>query len=420
MRFNFFKQKELLNMVFFLTGRTISVLFSYLYTFALGLYVLKQTGSGLSFAITLSLQIIPTVVFGPFAGVLADRLNKKIIVVATDALSGFVFLLLYFVSYNGLSIPLIYLSTLLISIFQTLYNICVDAAIPEIVSKNNTIKLNSSSKVIDSISAIISSGLGGIIYSLTDIRTFILINSASFLVSSAIGCLIKFHQKSNVPDIKSKMDIKKDLMDGMKFIKETSWVKDQIITFSFFNFIISLAYTIPIPYILNSIYRLSSRNYGIVQCFIPIGMIVGALMVKTITCKIDYKKLLIINSFLASGCLFATGILPAFSKDLLPSIIVPFYGFIFICIGAVISLIDIPLINNFQTNIPEHLIGRTLSISISIIKLINPVSYILSGTLMKFLPAYWLPLCASLIFITKILLKNIDVIKQIKSISMKS
>lgn len=53
------KQKEMKNLLLFSIGKTISVSGSAIYTFALGLYVLKLTGSALSFASTLILGVIP-------------------------------------------------------------------------------------------------------------------------------------------------------------------------------------------------------------------------------------------------------------------------------------------------------------------------------------------------------------------------
>ncbi|MGB9977422.1 hypothetical protein [Thermovenabulum sp.] len=58
-------------------GKSISLLGSYLYNFAISLYVLKMTGSGLSFSLSLVAGTLPRVIFGPFSGVLCDNFSRK-------------------------------------------------------------------------------------------------------------------------------------------------------------------------------------------------------------------------------------------------------------------------------------------------------------------------------------------------------
>ncbi|TKI75091.1 MFS transporter, partial [Bacillus wiedmannii] len=72
--------------------------------FALGLYVLQITGSALNFAITLILGTIPMIVMNPFAGVIADKVDKKKLVVWMDLLSGCLLIAVYILSsYYGLN-----------------------------------------------------------------------------------------------------------------------------------------------------------------------------------------------------------------------------------------------------------------------------------------------------------------------------
>ncbi len=389
---------ELSNFILFITGRSVSVLVSSVYTFVIGLYVLQLTGSGLSFAITLSLQILPAVILGPFAGVLADKLNKKILAIASDTFGGLIFLILFFAGGHGLTIPFIYCATLLLSMSQTIYNISTDAAVPDIVSSRNILKLNSLSKITDSAAAIISPGIGGILFALVDLRFFILCNCLSFLSSAAIEVFIDFslYSQSNEKG-KERINIKADIMEALKFIGNTKWIKSSLINFSVLNFFMSALYSIPVPYILNNIFRLSSNNYGIVQAFIPVGMILGALAVKKVTETINYDRLICISGLLFSGCTFLMGILPAVAPGTSAQITMPYYSFLLLCFGFTISLVDIPFINNFQANVPENIRGRTLSAGISIVKFINPVAYILSGALMGIFPSFVLPLGGSIL-----------------------
>lgn len=393
------QKNERFNFVMFLTGRSISVLMSSVYTFAVGLYVLKMTGSGLSFAVTLSLQIIPTVLIGPFAGVLADKFDKKIMVISTDAFNGALFIALFFVSINGLALFYIYAATLLLSFSQALYNVCIDSAVPDIVSENNIITLNSIGKIVDSVATIISPGLGGILYAEIDIRLFILLNGIAFLLSTGTECLINFRLFYSPMPQGRKFGLRRDLMEGFHYIRETDWIKNALLNFLIINFFIALCYSVPIPYILNNIFHLPSKAYGMVQCFAPIGMIVGALLIKKITGMIPYAKLLAITGTSYSLCLFLFGALPVLDIHTAPSLVIPYYALLLACSGLIVSLIDIPFINNFQTMVPENIRGRSLSISVSAVKIFTPIGYILAGSIMEIVPAFYLPLCGGVLML---------------------
>ncbi|MFP4662514.1 MAG: MFS transporter, partial [Halanaerobiales bacterium] len=80
--------REQVNLYLFLSGKFISVFGSAIYAFAVGLYLLKTTGSGLTFAVNIVLYTIPMVLLNPVAGVIADRINKKFVVVGSDLLNG--------------------------------------------------------------------------------------------------------------------------------------------------------------------------------------------------------------------------------------------------------------------------------------------------------------------------------------------
>lgn len=387
------EKNEQFNFTTYLLGRSISVLMSSVYTFAIGLYVLKMTGSGLSFAVTLSLQILPTVLVGPLAGVLADRFDKKLMVVLTDALSGALFLTLFFLSAGGLTLLEIYAATLLLSTLQALYNVCIDSAVPDIVAPQHILALNSFGKIVDSSAMIVSPVLGGILYAAADIRLFVLLNGTAFLLSTLKECLIDFRLSGDSAPLSRKLDLKNDLAEGVAYIRKTKWIRTTLLNFLAVNIFVSLCYSVPVPFLLNNVFRLSAKTYGIVQCFLPVGMIAGALAVKRLSGSLPYGRLIAGSGMLCALCLFLFGVLPALAPNAGFRVVAPVYAVLLVLFGLVISLVDIPFLNNFQTRIPEEMRGRALSISVSAVKIFTPVGYLAAGGLLSVVPAFCLPLC---------------------------
>src|SRR5262249_47533193 len=142
---NISKNKELLNISLFSAATCISILGTSAYNFAISLYVLKVTKSGLNFASTLILSVLSVIIVTPFAGVLADKLDKKRITIIVDILNGFLLISLYLLVNSGytLNILMIYISTFLLNFFNAIYNICIEAAKPNLVYENKLISINS-------------------------------------------------------------------------------------------------------------------------------------------------------------------------------------------------------------------------------------------------------------------------------------
>ena len=76
------------NFTLLLLGQACSLAGNYTLKFALSMYVLEQTGSASVFAGLLALAMLPTILLSPFGGILADRANRRHVMVALDALSG--------------------------------------------------------------------------------------------------------------------------------------------------------------------------------------------------------------------------------------------------------------------------------------------------------------------------------------------
>jgi len=185
--------QELRNICLYAIAKTVSIFGSSIYSFALGLYVLQITGSALNFAITLILGTIPMIVMNPFAGVIADKVDKKKLVVCMDVISGCLLITAYILSsYYGLNLFIIYTTTFLMTVFTTFFGIGLEAAKPNIVSKERLMSLNSISKIIDSISLILGPMLGGIVFAVFDMKTFIIINGISFILSAISILFINF------------------------------------------------------------------------------------------------------------------------------------------------------------------------------------------------------------------------------------
>jgi len=396
--------QELRNICLYSIAKTVSIFGSSIYSFALGLYVLQITGSALNFAITLILGTIPMIVMNPFAGVVADKVNKKKLVICMDLLNGGLLITVYILSINyGLNLFIIYTTTFLMTVCTTFFGIGLEAAKPNIVSKERLMSINSISKIIDSVSLILGPMLGGIVFAVFDIRIFIIINGISFILSGISILFIHFKLfdfNINEECSKRRINFIKDIKEGFSYLIEKESLKNTFRILISLNFFLGFAVTVPLPYIINTVLNLSSKKFGIIQGTFPVGMIIGAVLVKKITDRFSYSYLLKkLSSMLAIFMIISAIPVLFISFVVTDFVYVLTYCVVMFFLGFIIALIDIPLIYFMQKEIPDEYRGRVLSIGLSIGKMMQPIALALSGLLLNYIPAYTLPITGGIVFL---------------------
>lgn len=80
------------NFTFLILGQVSSLIGNYTLKFALSMYILEQTGSASVYAGLMAVSLIPMILLSPFGGILADRANRRNIMVTLDTLSGIIVL----------------------------------------------------------------------------------------------------------------------------------------------------------------------------------------------------------------------------------------------------------------------------------------------------------------------------------------
>ncbi|WP_034602279.1 MFS transporter [Clostridiisalibacter paucivorans] len=382
-------KRDFSNILLFTIGKTISLMGSSLYTFVIGLYILRVTNSGLSFATTLVLGSVPLILIGPLAGILSDRLDRKVLVISMDILNGVLLVLLYFISckYN-LKVWMIYVSTFMTTAIATVFNISIEAAKPNMVTEENLLRINSISKIIESISTILGPVLGGMLFYIIDMKIFILMNGISFIISAILEGFIDFRVYKKDED-SMEMNLINDIKTGFNHLIKSEALMSAFIKLLFINFSLGLSIFIPIPYVLTNIFKLDSKYFGIVQGFMPLGMIIGAILINRFepTKGYGYMMKLSINGILIIIILSSVPVLPLNLIYKIKHILI-YYSCIMLVLGLIISFIDIPLLLILQRHVVDKYRGRVMSLFITMVKIVSPISFIISGILIETLQPY--------------------------------
>lgn len=379
------KKGELRNLVLFSAGKSVSMFASSIYSFAIGLYVLNLTGSALNYATTIMLHILPMILVSPIAGVMADKIPKRNLIVGMDVANGFLFLALLIISSKGgLSLSAIYLTTILLSVFSSIFNISFEASKPNLVRPESRLKLNSMSKLIDSTTSILGPTLGGVMFALIDIQLFILINCISFFLSAISEMFIdyNFHPDTETLDNPPFMS---QLAKGTKFMLHSRVIRKVFILFVIINFLLGFSVNVPMPYIINQVLGLPPEFFGFISSMFPLGLIFGTLTIGRVLKKGSYFNILTITTCLLALLASIVGLPLAFGTY---GIMVYgiYYAGLNILMGIAISYVDIPILTIMQDEIPPGLRGVVFGLTMSLVKVVLPISLLVSGYLVDYVP----------------------------------
>ena len=406
--------KEKLNLVLFSMGKLVSLLGTYIYSFAISLYVLKITGSGTSFAFSILVGTIPRVLLSPIAGSVSDRVNKKKMIVGLDFLSGFVLLGLLALSIiYGLRLPFIYATSFILSVISTFFNNCFNAAIPSLVTDKNLMKINAYSRSIDSTSQIIGPVLGGMVFGLISMKLFFLLNGITYILSAISGMFIDFNfNKARVNKVvdKAKLSLVTvwvDIKEVVKYIRSNK-ILCVAMPFSIScNFFLAACFSVVLPYIVNNVLGMSSVQYGIIEGAFPVGMLLAAIVIGKLPEQTKKRKSMFVGimGMGVASIIMGLPVLDMFMGLNLQLVLMIYITTLFMY-AIFLVMMDMPFMVVLQRAIPSDMLGRVMGVLGTMSAGLTPLGIILAGVFMDLIPAYIVFFATGIYFVIAAIIMN--------------
>ena len=171
-------------------GQIISLFGNAVVRFALPLYLLNQTGSSALYGTVMACAFIPMIILSPVGGMIADRVNKRNIMVALDFTTAG--LILAFMVLQG-KVNLVFLLALTLMLLYGIagaYQPAVQASIPALVQPEEFMRANAVINVVSSFASLLGPVLGGVLYSLYGLLPILEVGLVCFVLSAVMGIFI--------------------------------------------------------------------------------------------------------------------------------------------------------------------------------------------------------------------------------------
>ncbi|HEU0291990.1 MAG TPA: MFS transporter [Anaerolineales bacterium] len=350
-------------------GQLVSMLGSGLTSFALAVWIFAQTGKATPFALTVLFGNLPRILLLPVAGSLADRWNRRWVMILSDVGNALVTISVFvLLQFGSLQFWHIYLIATLGSIFSAFQEPAYSASVTMLVPKKNLSRANGMIQMGQALEMVITPVIAGVLFVAIGLSGILIIDFVTFLFAVGTLLVIRIPQPKLSEQEQKKASVWSDAKFGWDYLKARPGLFGLLWYYAMVNFLLNWSGVLTGPMILS---RFPASTLGTIQMFVGLGMLSGGILSsvwagpkRRITAVIGFIALALVGMMVA-------GLRP---------------GPVFAGAGLFWMMIFIPLASAssqavFQSKVAPQVQGRVFSIRSMISRSVMPVSYLLAGPL---------------------------------------
>ena len=367
------------NFTLLILGQVSSLTGNYTLKFALSMYVLEQTGSASIFAGMLSAALLPTVLLSPFGGILADRANRKHIMVALDALSGLSVLAAGLLLPLGRELWVIGALLVLLSVLAAFESPTVQACVPQMVSPQNLVQGNAVVSQVSAVTSLVTPFLGSLFYTAFGIGPVFAAAVVCFWLTALLECMIRLEYQKPPRTAGIGAIVREDLAVSAHFLRrEQPDILKLLLLAALAGMFVSGTAVVGFPYLVRTVLGLSATYYGAAESAMGAAAILGSLCAGLLGKKLRVRDMAAI--FLS----FGLSLFPIGFSFLLPVGRMARYGVLlfFFCVCQLgVCIFSTYAITLIQQRTPEQLMGKVMSCVFTLSMCAQPVGQMVYGAL---------------------------------------
>ena len=352
-------------------GQLTSMIGSGLIGFALGVWIYEKTGQATPFAMTALFSTLPRVLLSPITGAVADRWNRKRIMLIADSLSGIVTLVTAILLLTGrMEIWMVYVISCFGSVFASFQQPAYSASIVLLVPKRQLSRANSFVQMGQAIETLLTPILAGALMTTVGMQGIIIIDVVTYLLALGTLLFVTIPQPDKKPTSEgTKFSLFSDIAFGWRYLIERRGLLGLTFYYASVNFFLNISGVMLSPLVLSFG---SAASLGVAQTVIGAGLLAGSLLMSVW----GGPKKKRINAVFGFIMLASMGFMVA---GLQPKLVL-------ICAGVFILMFFIPFANGpssavMAAKVTPDVQGRVSATRSMISQSMMPLAFILSGVL---------------------------------------
>jgi Major Facilitator Superfamily len=330
----------------------------WIYRFALPLLVLRQTGSALSTAFTYVLEIVPYVLIGLFAGTVADRADRRRLMIGCDSAAALMVGAMGAVLLTGHPpLWLLYSLALLLATARPVYFPAFQGFLVDRVAGARRVVVNAWVQGTDSTLSMLGPVIGVAVVTFVGPGVACVANAVSFVLSAGLIWLTASTVRPHQPARWGEMarHVSRDFRLGVRYILDSSALRWGTVLMTLTNFA-SMGLEANLIYIVTAGGHASSGSIAIVFAVLGAGALAGATIAPLLIRRLPVGTILAA----AMGLMAVALTLPVFAPA------TPLIGLAMFLVGVSTSAIVVPWFTFRQSIVPSELIGRVTSVGRSL------------------------------------------------------
>ena len=322
-------------------GQGISFVGDFVSTVALVVLVVELSGSASAVGGILVARLIPTLA-SPLVGVLADRLDRRVVLVTSDLARAMLITGVIFVR----DLAVLYVLVFLMGLARTFFNPTIRAAFPSVVREGDLTRANSLISGTFSFSVMAGPALGGLLVATAGVEAAFVLDAATYLISAAFLSRIPLPR----PQGGDGEGFVRELRAGFGYLAAAR-VPLAIVVGAFLATLTANASVPAEVFLAKETFGAGDAGYGLLVSLLGGGMILGSALTAVLGERVNLVALYFLSIFLTALALAATGLSPTFVLALLAVTFV----------GVSYGMDNVATDTVLQKRVPDALLGRVFA-----------------------------------------------------------
>jgi MFS family permease len=330
--------------------------------------VFQTTGSALGTGAVFALYTLPWVLFGPFAGVVVDRVDKRRLMIVMDVLRAIVVLAVPYLAAH--SLPTVYVLAFVIASLGVFFDPAKLSIVPEIVPEDRLMRANSLLSTGENLTEILGWALAGLLLAAVSTTAAFRLDAATFAVSAVALGLMRYRAPAREAAEKAAGAFWTEVKEGFSFLRHESGLRANTVMIVVCVAGLGAAYPLTFLFAVNVLHG-GTRAFGTLEAVVGAGFLIGSLALVALAAKVRKGRVMIVGLLVMGACM---ALVAATGSVWVAAIPLALFG---VANAVVLIAVDTFL----QQVVPEGMRGRVFSTRFMLTQGTYALSVLVGGAL---------------------------------------